>query len=251
MAPGENRIPLSLLTDEDSIYLSFPKVFCGKRVQNRVKKVSPSNLAKSFARRKDRRCVTRSDVLFYLDRSLMLKKLASNVNIMLRQKSKGNGGAYSVNEMLNDEMVDSYLNEDRAYRVLNGVRSSSEYWKAQKKDVMAMIRQFGIPTLFVTLSAAETQWPELLVILKKVVDDVTITEDQAKEMAYAEKARLIQSDPVTCSRYFDYKFRELKKTWKDPNGPFAGYEISEYFFRIEFQHRGRLIKYINILACFI
>lgn len=247
MAPGENRIPLSLLTDEDSIFLSFPKVFCGRRVQNKVKKVSPSKLAKSFARRKDRRCVTRSDVLFYLDRSLMLKKMTSNINIMLRQKTKSDGGAYSVHEMLNEEIVDSHLSEDRAYRVLNGVRSSAEYWKAQKKDVMAMIRQFGIPTLFLTLSAAETQWPELLIILKNVVDGHTISEDQAKEMPYTEKARLIQSDPVTCSRYFDYKFRELKKTWKDPNGPFAGYEISEYFFRIEFQHRGNSFEKKNLI----
>lgn len=33
--------------------------------------------------------------------------------------------------------------------------------------IMAMVRQLGIPTLFVTLSAAEARWPELLVILKK------------------------------------------------------------------------------------
>lgn len=31
MAPGEGRIPLSVLQDKDSDYLSFPTIFCGER----------------------------------------------------------------------------------------------------------------------------------------------------------------------------------------------------------------------------
>lgn len=57
-------------------------------------------------------------------------------------------------------------------------------------------------------------------------------------MSFAEKARLLKSDPVTGARYFDHRFRELKKTWAEKDGPFFGHEISEYFFRVEFQHRG-------------
>lgn len=101
---------------------------------------------------------------------------------------------------------------------------------------MAIIRQLGVPTLFLTVSAAETKWNELLIILKKVVDNDVISEDQAENLKYNEKARLIQSDPVTTARYFDHKFREMKKT----GGPFGEYEMAEYFIRIEFQHRGKL-----------
>jgi len=35
------------------------------------------------------------------------------------------------------------------------------HWEDEKKKVMAMIRQFGLPTFFLTLSAAKTRWPEL------------------------------------------------------------------------------------------
>ena len=101
-----------------------------------------------------------------------------------------------------------------------------------------MIRQLDTPTLFVTLSAAETKWPELLVILKKVVNGVDISEEEADNLPQEEKARLIQSDPVTCARYFDKRIRILKNTWKSPHGPFGSFGIKNYYFRIEFQHRG-------------
>ena len=51
--------------------------------------------------------------------------------------------------------------------MLRGLRSSPAHWEGEKKKDMAMIRQFSLPSFFVTLSAAETRWLELLVILAK------------------------------------------------------------------------------------
>lgn len=100
-----------------------------------------------------------------------------------------------------------------------------------------MVRQLGIFTFFITLSAAETHWEELLKILKLTVDN----EDDAdvSDMDFQTKARLIRSDPVTCALYFDHRFKELKKTWMNvKDGPFGTYKISNMYYRIEFQHRG-------------
>ncbi|KAG2203378.1 hypothetical protein INT47_010076 [Mucor saturninus] len=60
------------------------------------------------------------------------------------------------------------------------------------------------------------------------------TEAEAEDLSYDEKARLLQADPITTARYFDHRFRELKKTWLDEEGPFAGFSTNEYFFRVEF-----------------
>ncbi|KAG2193629.1 hypothetical protein INT47_007461 [Mucor saturninus] len=70
------------------------------------------------------------------------------------------------------------------------------------------------------------------------MDDDVMSEEEAETLSYDEKARLIQSDPITTARYFDHRFRELKKTWVAEDGPFCEYKISEHYFRIEFQHRG-------------
>lgn len=72
--------------------------------------------------------------------------------------------------MLGSVYVDSLLQVDDGYRVLRGIKNSPAHWEAEKKKLLAIVRQFGGPTLFVTLSAAETKWPELIKFLKKTVD---------------------------------------------------------------------------------
>lgn len=89
--------------------------------------------------------------------------------------------------------------------------SSPSYWENERPKMLATIRQLGMPTLFITLSAAETQWAELLVSLTKILDEKDITEEDALKLSFAEKARLISTDPVTCARYFDHRFRALFK----------------------------------------
>jgi hypothetical protein len=49
--------------------------------------------------------------------------------------------------------------------VFKNLRSSPSYWKEKTKKVLAMVRQLGKCTFFITLSAAETKWKELLVSL--------------------------------------------------------------------------------------
>lgn len=103
-----------------------------------------------------------------------------------------------------------------------------------------MIRQLGIPNFFITLSAAETQWGVLLKILKKVIDNVDLTVKQAELLPFTEKARLINSDPVTCARYFDNRMKAFLKLIKSKNGFFENHPCKDYYWRIEVQQRGSL-----------
>jgi len=86
-------------------------------------------------------------------------------------------------------------------------------------------------------TAAESKWNELLVILSLLLDRRDITEEEAAALSSAEKTRFIPSDPVTCSRYFDYRFRQLMKLIKSSE-IFGVLRLVHYCWRIEFQHRG-------------
>ena len=72
-----------------------------------------------------------------------------------------------------------------------------------------MIRQLGPATLFCSFSSAETQWIHLLRILGKLVDDKEYSDTELKNLNWEKKSRLIQSDPVTCARHFDYEFNHF------------------------------------------
>lgn len=130
------------------------------------------------------------------------------------------------------------LVEMQLNKVVTGIRSSVESWRQEKLRVLSMVPQFGLLTRFIILSAAETQWHQLIKILCSVVDCVELTDDDVNQMPYAEKARLIQADAVTCARYFDKRLRGLLKTLKSPEGPFLDFAVAHRYHRIEFQQRG-------------
>lgn len=176
-------------------------------------------------------------MLLFLAKKLELLKLYQNIGICLRKKSS-NGEKVTAGDLLNTNYVESLVQHNDGYKILRGIRSSPSHWQHEKTKLMAQIRQFGLPTLFLTLSSADTKWPELLVNLKLTVDKVKITEDEAKRLSSAERSRLIQRDPITCALHFDHRFRALKKTWKHKDGPFRNYEIIHHYHRIEFQQRG-------------
>jgi hypothetical protein len=240
MAPAEGYRPVSILLEADAEFLAWPSLFGGYRLTPHIngKPISYSEVAKSIAMRYDSRAVGRSDYILFMAKKLELLKMTGNISICLRKKRLNNGKPITAGDLLNQHFVAGVIQDDNAYRVLDGVRSSCTHWHQEKLKVLAMVRQFGLPSLFITLSAAETQWLELLVILKDVNDGLAITENEAAEMSYNEKARLIQANPVVCARYFDMRFRELKKTWHCADGPFGGYAVTHYYYRVEFQQRG-------------
>jgi hypothetical protein len=74
--------------------------------------------------------------------------------------------------------------------------------------------------------------------LKCTVDKTTISEADALNLPYNERARLIQKDPITCALHFERRFQALRKTWSSEDGPFHEYSITHHYHRIEFQQRG-------------
>ena len=233
-APGEGIRPVSLLYDKYAEELSFPTIFCGQKRDFKIK-FSISDLTKSYLRRSDRRAIS-TPYIFYLQRKKQMLSLRDSIMICMRKRSIQN--QLTVEQVLNFENINNLLNSDEAYKVLVQDRSSPVYWQQKMKELFAMIRQLGVPTFFLTLSAAETRWPELLIILAKVNRNVDMTEEEVSLLSFPEKCDLIRNDPVTCTRYFDHRIRELFKVLKANNGPFSPFKLVDLYLRIEFQSRG-------------
>ena len=100
-----------------------------------------------------------------------------------------------------------------------------------------MIRQLGPATLFCSFSSAETQWIHLLQILGQLVDHKQYTDDELQNLNWEEKCRLIQTDPVTCARHFDYQVNQFLKNFLLSSAEPLG-TISDWFYRVEYQQRG-------------
>ncbi|VDN18611.1 unnamed protein product [Gongylonema pulchrum] len=164
MAPGKGRGPVSVLLDEDTEYLSFPTFFGGHKLQPVFQghPLSYSDIAKSFAVRYGRRVAQRPDYLLFMAKKIELLRLSSNISLCLRKRKIRNRNDINASNLSNNDFIYGLVQHDDAYSVLTGVRNSCTHWHNEKQKVLAMVRQFGLPTFFLTLSAAETQWPELL-----------------------------------------------------------------------------------------
>ena len=100
-----------------------------------------------------------------------------------------------------------------------------------------MIRQLSLPTRFISLSAADTRWTDLLKMLAKLNDDIEYSEKEIEQLTWQEKTKLVQKDPVTCSRYFEHRVQEFLNTVMKSSCQPIG-KVKDYFYRVEFQQRG-------------
>lgn len=237
IAPGEGKTPIPLYKDLHVEELSFPKIYCGQaRKFDQGFRVTYTDIVKSALRMYDRRACN-VEFLFFAFNKSRIEKIHNAIQVCMR-KTTGNE-AMTAGEIRRPGTVESLFKRDEGYQVFKNIRSSPPYWQAKTKDVMAMIRQLGTPTFFITLSAAETKWPELTVMLMKILKNKDITEDEAMLVPNQEKYDMIRQDPVTCMRHFDHRYRALfTELIQKENGIFGGYKVKDYFLRMEFQMRG-------------
>ena len=135
--------------------------------------------------------------------------------------------------------MQSLINHDDGLKFLKTLRGSPPYFEKAKKDLFAMIRQLGPASLFCSFSSAETKWNHLLRILGKLIDHKDYSDEELNNFTWEEKCRLIQSDPVTCARHFDFQFNTFfKDVLMSELAPIG--KIKDWFYRVEYQQRGSL-----------
>ena len=114
------------------------------------------------------------------------------------------------------------------------------YYEESKKNLMALLRQNGCPSVFLTLSCAEFDWPELLQEIIETVYRKKVTKEQIAELSDREKNKLISENVVQSTIHFQKRIEKMFSLMR--NNLFEeeteAYHVSSYFFRVEFQQRG-------------
>ena len=63
--------------------------------------------------------------------------------------------------------VEELVNKDQGFYFMIKIRRTPAYWKRFEYDILAMIKQLGCPTFFLTLSCADLKWKEIPEIISK------------------------------------------------------------------------------------
>ncbi len=161
-----------------------------------------------------------------------------NISVALRKARQHTAAGDRVTAgMINDEsQLKGIIFKDRAYRILQTVRGSPPYWQAVMFKLLAAVKQLGLFTWFLTLSAADLRWPDTIQAIARQ-QGKNLTDEEVEEMSWEEKCSMLASNPVTAARHFDHRlqclFRDIVLGEMQPLG-----KISHYMYRIEFQQRG-------------
>ena len=72
------------------------------------------------------------------------------------------GHKITAGMLQNPTALQQLVQTEQAYKFLKNIRGSPAYWQHELYDVLAMLHSLGIPTWFLTLSAADLHWPEMI-----------------------------------------------------------------------------------------
>ena len=91
-----------------------------------------------------------------------MKIYFATLAIMLSWGITLGGHKITAGQLQNPAVLEQLVRNEQAYKFLKNVRGSPAYWQDQLYDVLAMLPTLGIPTLFLTLSASNLHWPEMI-----------------------------------------------------------------------------------------
>ena len=110
------------------------------------------------------------------------------------------------------------------------IRTGDSYFDEKELHLNSMLQKRGLPTVFITLSMAESRWTELQDILRQTDDNNTIPTNK----------------PLHCALHFMHRFRSLKnKIWK--NKEISGWGTWWSWYRGFYDTLVILIKIMNYL----
>ncbi|XP_066935952.1 uncharacterized protein [Clytia hemisphaerica] len=237
IAPGQDQNPLPIICDEDCEMLAHPHLFpTGKfgYTYNRDEKLSPCRYFNQRLLNYTQKFSSDSDYIFYAQSLLQHLNLNNSINTALKKIQTEGLTAGNLSQNFK-ETVSNLVANDNAYSFMNNLKGTPAYWKRFLYEVLAMVKQLGLPTFFHTLSCADLRWPEIVEIIQKIKGK-DITEEQINNLSYLERTQILQSNPVVLARHFHYR---LECYFKHiiAKGALGG-KLKHYAIRIEFQARG-------------
>uniref|UniRef100_A0A3B3CJC3 ATP-dependent DNA helicase n=1 Tax=Oryzias melastigma TaxID=30732 RepID=A0A3B3CJC3_ORYME len=238
VAPAERSSPVGFFKTPHLEAMAFPVQFpTGQNTldSQRPIKLTPSQYFKSRMFSVDDRFAKDINYLFFAQFVTEINLATSSMTIQLRKgKPFTRDGRRITSRMLRDkEEVEKLIKNRDAIRFMQPLRGTPAYWEKTTKDLFAMIRQLGNPTWFLTVSAAELRWPEIIQAIKCQQGE----EVNFEALNWTEKTDILRSNPVTTMRMFEKRVEALFRDLILSPAQILG-RVIDFFFRVEYQNRG-------------
>ena len=241
-APGENNFPKYVLLDEDFELLAFPDLFpygCGGyNYTDRSVKLPIRKYFQQCLLNVDGWFAENIEYIFCAQYIVDLKHIQSKTNLALwlsRGRTLG-GNKVTAGVFQNPQYVQQLVRDQQAYRFLRNICGSPPYWQHEVHDVLAMLHSIGIPMWFLTLSAADLHWPEMIQAVA-MQHGKKLSQRDVLKMTMQEMSKYLHQNPVTGVHMFQHRLESFFSQYILSDAHPIG-NVTDYVIKIEFQMRG-------------
>lgn len=221
--PQLGTVPVNEFTTEGYISAAFPTLFptgAADFTAPRDRKVTIGNYFKHLMFYHDGRFARHPRFRYYALNTQMRHRALQTGRIYVKQHP--NDAHLSTEDLR--EMV-HHGGESLANRVQHfgyNIHGTRAYWFSQRSRLIAMIDSLGLPTIFFTHSAADTQWPELANLISP-----------ADVISQTSRVQAVNQNPAVADWFF------YKRIQYFINDYYVGVlKTVDYWYRLEWQHRG-------------
>ena len=200
-APGENDITKYILLDNDFKVLAFPDLFTygsgGYHIANRKVKLPIRKYFQQWLLNVDGRFVQNIEYLFCAQYIAYIKQIENDATLAIclsRGRTLG-GHKITSGQLRNPAVVEQLVRNEQAYKFLKNVIGSPAYWQDQLYDVLTMLRMLSISTWFLTLSAADLHWPEMIQAVAVQFGKI-LTQKDVLKMSIADRSKYLCLNPI-------------------------------------------------------
>ena len=110
---------------------------------------------------------------------------------------------------------------------MRDIRGTAAYWQSARIQLFAMLHTLGPSTFFITLSADDHHWKDLMVVLASC-SGRNISNEQVDELSDKERRTLMIRNPVVTAHHFQHRFQSLVKEIIKGSGRPIG-EVTDFF----------------------
>ncbi|KAH9639682.1 hypothetical protein HF086_002508 [Spodoptera exigua] len=213
--------PLQIAREKRAEELSWFKLFPYGRnglQENRAHSITPLDYCQARIMGADNR-FQRHDYLFYALSVMEFYRAKQNVGVVLRMRQGENRPENLVENI--------HLN-------MRNMRGSNAYWQSACSGLIAMVKNIGPPTWFLTLSCNDLNWND---ILKALLIAAGRGNENPTDLTFNDKQALVDGHPVTLSRQFMIRVNAFMNYLKNDHHILGG-NVTDFWWRIEFQNRG-------------
>ena len=188
IAPGEGQRPMSVLNDDYYEEPAHPHLFPKGKFGYKVERDIPLSPSKYFHQRflnYTQQFSSDSDYIFFAHSFLQQLSLNSQINIAMQNLAPRNVTAGMLTQNFK-ETVKQFSASDEAFSFMNSIKGTPAYWKKFLSEALAMVKQLGLSTYFLTLSCADLRWNKLISIVSKV-NKLNLSEEKGQSLSYQER----------------------------------------------------------------